>query len=275
MSGSVLNPGLQLESERISTNSLISSSGHEVKRLLFSHPNVFKRDGIEWEGICCAAFWMACNSGSVSGTPLSLVIARLASEFQLSERFIAFNFDENSLAFSALLSSTVPFISPYNSPWPKEVKELTGVNFANIERTLDNERIDGLVRSDALTIQLEMKTRGTSKDIVKALARIRIDSHVAFIFCKDSLVNASSGLDKWRSFYRFYPKNDVKNNDKKTNQDILLLRVKVDHETKTVYLEQYGPQPIPKNELEQSRTIVIIISEKDLNENSSSKRRKI
>ena len=273
LAGSVQKPGLYLQNRRISVTSLVKKSSYESKRLVFQNLLVFKRDGTEWEGSCCAAFWVACNSGSVAGTPLHEVISKIVSELYSGTDFIEFHFDETCKKFSHLLNAIVPFISPYNSPWPQEVSQLIGTRFGYARRPKDPEGIDGIILGGELKIQLEMKSRGSSVDIMKALQRICIDTQIAFIFCNDRLVNPFKSLDGWRELTRHYL-TKVPKEFKKKLDDVLLLVVAVDHQTQLVKLHQFGPNSIPEEEFikEQSaktiteRTLVILFSSEEIND---------
>ena len=260
--GSISHPGLFLNLKKVACAYFMEKFDADMDFITYQNQNNFQRDGTKWEGICCACFFLACNGGSVRGSKLSNVLSRLVSELNPQKEYQSFEIREKEgTSLSKWLNKRIPFISPFNSPWPTEVDQLTGTYFANATRVGNSEQVDGFIKVyDGFQIQLEMKIPGDSQGIKKSLERIHFESTLAFIICKDSLMNPTRTLDNWHKNSLLYHRIDVDSDYRVNLTGAALFRCEVDHVLNQITFVQFGPEPASGNMIQ----LIIVLSQADL-----------
>ena len=223
------------------------------------NPVAISRNGKKWESICCAAFYFACNQGSVGGSPIHHVIPRMIAHLLITDEIRTLSMEPFVGKFQDYI---FPFMSPYNSPWHEDVHSLQGANFADVYRARNSDRVDVFVSMRG--IQLEMKVGGTTSDIQKALECIDGRCQIAFIFChdklKDSFYNRSlRSIKRINTLDRKHVLKTSKRYNSLSSTAVLILKL----EKEEVKVEAHPESPCP---LESADSVIFIISREGIND---------
>ena len=217
------------------------------------NPEAISRDGIIWENICCSAFYFACNQGSVAGSPINQVIPRLIAHLLKTHSISNLSMDPFAGNFGDYV---FPFMSPYNSPWHKDVHTLHDANFADLYRPLNSDRMDAFVSKRC--IQLEMKVSGTTATILKALHLVDGRCKIAFILCNDRIDTSFfdkplRSIKRKNTLRRAHVLKECKRYDSLKTAAVLILKL----EGTQVLIEPHPQSPCP---LQTADSLIFIIS---------------
>lgn len=98
-----------------------------------------KTDGYAFEATSAIAAMIASHCDGLRGTTLRNFLPRLVSELVPgSYRLLDMDMDG---AIAPIADTDVPFLSPPNKPWPNVLKQIEGVNAADLNLPHDKERV--------------------------------------------------------------------------------------------------------------------------------------